>query len=208
MKKSLLTVAAVSAALMMSVTSCNKKAEAPAQPAAPAEKTAEAAPAAPAKSAEIPSLKETKGYISANDLESAALKENVNAEDGFVLVATEEKGMAVEDLKDIPKIGDETFTKRISTKGSGKVDLRNVSFPAKKGDTVLIYAGQGGSAPRPLHVVDTATGSDIAAFEISPKDISTVTPDVFEVSIPADGTYCVYSTTGGCYLYQIKVGTK
>lgn len=207
MKKSLLTLAAVSAALMMVATSCSKKtADAPAAPAAPApaEKAAEAAPA-PAAPAAIPTLKEVKGYISANDLEKAALTENLNCEDGFVLCATAEKGLAIEEMKDAEKSGDETFTKRISTKGSGNPELRNISFPAKKGDTVLIWAGQGGSGDRPLHLANSATATDVAAFNLSPKGSA---PDVFEATIPEDGTYCVFSTTGGAYVYQVKVGTK
>lgn len=209
MKKSLVMVAAlVSAAFIMGVTSCSKKESAPANtPAEEAPKAEESAAEAPKAAVPEAALKNITGiYLSANDLNKGELADVLNAEDGFVINASAEKIVAIEEPSEAVTVGDDVFTKRISTKGSGKTDFRNIAFPAKKDDSIIIWCAQGGSSNRPLHVADMATGNDIAEFSMDPKEGKTIIANVFEAKAPADGNYCVYSTSGGCYIFQIKVG--
>ena len=201
-------VSIVASALVLTAVSCSKK-EAAAPAAAPAEAApaaAESQAAAPA-AAEIPAaaLKNINGaYISANDLTVGALTTSFKDEaSGFTLNATEEKAMAVEQPQEPAVLGNEVFAQRVSTKGSGNTTLRNITFTAKKDDSIIIYCAQGGSSNRPLHVAAVADGSEVAELSMDPKGSQM---NVFEVTAPADGDYCVYSTTGGCYIYQIKVG--
>ncbi len=208
-------------ALLLAVSSCSKAEQKPAPvPAAPAANETPAktpaptpAPAAEEPVAAAPALnmelvnKQIEGiYLSANDLEVGVLTAVTPAEDGFSLNASEEKTLEVQDItKDPVTVGDDTFTKRITTKGSGKADLRNISFPAKEGDSIIVYCGSSSkSDARPLHVVDFESGEEIGTITMGANGSKDITVD--EVKVSKDGTYCVYSTSGAGYIYQIKVG--
>ncbi len=212
MKKITLSIMTMAAVLTAGIVSCSKTNVE--KPAAKTETTATAATTEVAKPAEekkveLPeiALKNINGiYISANDLTVGNVVAEVKAEDGFVLNASEEKAMAVEQPAEALVAGADVFSNRLSTKGSGNTEVRNVTFPAKAGDSIVIWAAQGGSSNRPLHVVNAASGDEVAELSMLPKDGKTIVLNVFEVKAPADGSYCVYSTSGGCYIYQIKVG--
>ena len=209
MKKSVLAISAVvSAALMMSFVSCNKKAETAAPASAPAAeaKAAEPAAPAPAKAAEVKPLSDAR-YVSANDIDKGVVSTSLEQPDGFVLVATEEKAMEVQSIADVPKtVGEDIFTQRISTKGSGKVDFRNISFPAKAGETIRCYAlSSSKTDSRPLHVVNVESGEEIGVITMEPDNGSNPVT-VGDVAVAKDGTYCVYATSGTGYIYQVIVG--
>ena len=144
-----------------------------------------------------------EGYINANDLEQGDVTAEKKEEDGFVLLATPEKAMVVQ-KSDKMKAGDDTFTQRISTKGSGKATERAITFPAKAGETIkVVCASSGNSGSRPLHIVNTDTGEELKS--VAAASYKEGKPTVDSVKAPADGTYAVYSTGGGMYIYKIEV---
>lgn len=217
MKKITLSIAALAmaAAFTTGFVSCNdKKADnnAPAADAASAATTETVAePAAPAENPLI-SRKIEGIYINANDLEKAVLTAPlVDEVSGFTLNASEEKSLEVKSC-DPRQIGEDLFTQAISTKGSGKytvgegaVNYRTISFPAKAGDSIIVYATTSSKTDeRPLHVVNMATAEEIGTITMMADNGKDMT--VAEVVVKEDGNYCVYSTSGTGYIYQIKVG--
>lgn len=217
MKKITLSIAALAmaAAFTTGFVSCNdKKADnnAPAADAASAATTETVAePAAPAENPLI-SRKIEGIYINANDLEKAVLTAPlVDEVSGFTLNASEEKSLEVKSC-DPRQIGEDLFTQAISTKGSGKytvgedaVNYRTISFPAKAGDSIIVYATTSSKTDeRPLHVVNMATAEEIGTITMMADNGKDMT--VAEVIVKEDGNYCVYSTSGTGYIYQIKVG--
>ncbi len=199
-------------AFSFALSACSKtesKTPAP-SPASEASASAEPAkseaPAAAASSSDLINKQISGIYMSANDLDAGTLTEVTAAEDGFSLNATEDKTLEIQDIAKNPvTVGDDTFTKRISTKGSGKAEFRNISFPAKAGDSIIVYCGSSSkSDPRPLHVVNVDSGEEVGTITMAADGSKNVTVD--EVIAPKDGTYCVFSTSGTGYIYQIKVG--
>lgn len=146
-----------------------------------------------------------EGFLSANDLTVGEIKASQNEEDGFVINASAEKFVLIEDKsKDPATCGEEKITNRISTKGSGSATERSFTFPAKAGETIYIYARSSNKkSARPLKVIN-ADGATIAEVQAEPdaekKDIKAAT-----VKVPANGTYTVFPTGGGAYFYMIKV---
>jgi hypothetical protein len=222
MKRITLSIAALAmaAAFTTGFVSCNdKKADnnAPAadtNAAAATETVAEPAATETAAPAENPLItRKIEGiYLNANDLEKAVLTAPlVDEVSGFTLNASEEKSLEVKSC-DPRQIGDDLFTQAISTKGSGKytvgedaVNYRTISFPAKAGDSIIVYATTSSKTDeRPLHVVNMATAEEIGTITMMADNGKDMT--VAEVVVKEDGNYCVYSTSGTGYIYQIKVG--
>lgn len=145
-----------------------------------------------------------EGYISANDLEKGQITGEKQEEDGFVLIASVEKPMEVK-TNDPNSVGDETFTQAISTKGSGNAKKRErvITFPVKAGETIKILAHNSGSGSRPLHLVNMDTFEELKAFAVTSMKEGPVYVD--SVKAPVDGTYGVYSTSGGMYIYKIEI---
>jgi len=146
-----------------------------------------------------------EGYISANDLEKGQITAEKQEEDGFVLVASVEKAMEVK-KNDAFTYEDETFTQAISTKGSGNPKKRErlITFPVKAGESIKILAhNSGSSGSRPLHLVNLDTLEELKVFAVPSMKEAPIFCDV--VKAPADGTYAVYSTSGGMYIYKIEI---
>jgi len=145
-----------------------------------------------------------EAYISANDLEPQVITSEVKCEDGFTLIATPEKGMEVsKQSSDCPNsVGDETFTKRIKIGGSGKVEYRSISFPAKAGQTVTVYSKSSSKTESRLVALLDAEGKTVATSEAGayPSEISVGT-----FKIEADGTYYITSKKSTIYVYEIIV---
>ena len=102
-------------------------------------------------------------------------------------------------------VGDETFTQAISTKGSGNAKKRErlITFPAKAGETIKILAHNSGSGSRPLHLVNLDTLEELKVFAVTSMKEGPVYVD--SAKAPVDGTYAVYSTSGGMYIYKIEI---
>lgn len=146
-----------------------------------------------------------EGYINANDLEKGQITAEKHEEDGFILIASVEKAMEVKKC-DTRTVGDDTFTQCISTKGSGnaKKQERVITFPVKAGETVKILCNNSGSGSRPLHLYNAETGEDVKVIAAGTyKDNGPVHIDSTKIS--AAGTYGVYSTGGGMYIYKIEI---
>ncbi|MCR4821913.1 MAG: hypothetical protein K5873_03460 [Treponema sp.] len=146
-----------------------------------------------------------EGYICANDLEKGQITAEKQEEDGFVLIGSTEKAMEVKKC-DTKTVGDETFTQAISTKGSGsaKKGERVITFPVKAGETVKVYANNSGSGSRPLHLENMESGEEVKVFAVnSYKDGGPVF--VESAKVAEAGTYGVYSTSGGMYIYKIEI---
>ena len=145
-----------------------------------------------------------EGYINANDLEKGQITTDKQEEDGFVLIGSTEKAMEVKKC-DTRTVGDDTFTQAISTKGTGNAKKRErlITFPVKAGETVKILCNNSGSGSRPLHLVNMDTNEEvkvIAAGSFKEGDVH-----VDSTKIDVAGTYGVYSTSGGMYIYKIEI---
>ncbi len=142
-----------------------------------------------------------EGYINANDLAPANIVEDQAEEDGFVIHGTAEKFVVI-DSSEPAKAGDDVFTQRINLKGSGKPDVRSVTFPAKKGETITVFAAS--SSKTDSRTINIANEAGEVVAEMSEKPyVEGVTVESFKA--PADGTYAVYSAKNGMYIYQITV---
>lgn len=151
------------------------------------------------------SLSFAEGYICANDLNKGQLTSVVNEEDGFILYASTEKSMEVK-KNDAKTYGDETFTQAISTKGSGSVIKmeRIITFPVKAGETIKILCNNAGkTGSRPLHLVNVDTKEEIKVLPATSMYEDGIFVDSTKVSVA--GTYGVYSTSGGIYIYKIEI---
>ncbi len=145
-----------------------------------------------------------EGYICGNDLEKGQITEEKQEEDGFVLVGSVEKAMEVKKC-DTRTVGDDTFTQCISTKGSGspKKNERLITFPVKAGETVKILCNNSGSGSRPLHLYNADTGEEVKVIAAGSYKEGDVHIDSTKIDVA--GTYGVYSTSGGMYIYKIEI---
>lgn len=145
-----------------------------------------------------------EGYINGNDLEKGQITSEKQEEDGFVLVGSVEKPMEVKKC-DTRTVGDDTFTQCISTKGSGnaKKGERLITFPVKAGETVKILCNNSGSGSRPLHLVNMDTLEEVKVIAAGSYKEGDVHIDSTKIS--AAGTYAVFSTSGGMYIYKIEI---
>lgn len=112
--------------------------------------------------------------------------------------------LAVESCDPVTTTDGLTFTKRISTKGTGSAGetvKRAIKLTLTTDSYVVIYAKSSGSS-RPL-VLAGEDGKAIETLNLADKD-ATVAPSR-AISLKA-GTYYFYSTSGTGYVYGIKVG--
>lgn len=154
-----------------------------------------------------------EGYLCANDLEkNSAVTAPVDCEDGFKIICDEDKAIAIDEMGvGVDSTDGDTFTKRLNMKGAGSVKARAVSFPAKKGETIIVYGNSSSKEEkRPIFVFNPALDEDeqivgkVNANAYSPDGVP-VKVSVLKVKAPADGTYYAYSGYKGVYIYQIKV---
>ena len=115
-----------------------------------------------------------------------------------------EKAMEVKKC-DTRTVGDDTFTQCISTKGSGspKKNERLITFPVKAGETVKILCNNSGSGSRPLHLYNADTGEEVKVIAAGSYKEGDVHIDSTKIDVA--GTYGVYSTSGGMYIYKIEI---
>lgn len=144
-----------------------------------------------------------EGYINANDLEKTEIVEESKQEDGFVLLGTAEKNVTVDTCPTHTAEDGEVFTQRIKLNGSGTAEYRNISFPAKKGETVTVY-GNSGSKTDTRSIIVMGTAGQVAELSMDP-DPSGAKPSIESFKAPADDTYMIYSKKSGINVYQIKV---
>ena len=110
--------------------------------------------------------------------------------------------MAVEATTPLTTSDGLTFSKRISTKGSGSASpKRVVQLTLTQDSYVVIYAASSGSS-RPL-VIAKSDGTIVTQLSLAAKN--TVVDPSRAIDLEA-GTYYFYSTGGTGYIYGIKVG--
>ena len=80
---------------------------------------------------------------------------------------------------------------------------RIITFPVKAGETVKILCNNSGSGSRPLHLVNIDTGDEVKVIAAGSYKEGDVVID--STKIDAAGTYGVYSTSGGMYIYKIEI---
>lgn len=149
-----------------------------------------------------------EGFINANDLTPGTIIGDQKEEDGFVLHGAPDasgKALLVENKSADPAICDgEKVTNRISMKGAGSLTERSISFPAKAGETITIFARSSNKKSARAIKVMNAEGVEIAELtgevDQPDKNIKAMT-----VKVPANGTYTVFPIGGGAYFYMIKV---
>lgn len=145
-----------------------------------------------------------EGYLSANDLEKGEITSVKNEEDGFVLNASAEKNITVDKCPVHTASDGESYTQRIKLNGSGSATARSISFPAKKGETIVVRGNSGSKTEaRPLLIVNDA-GETLTQINME-ADPSGAPLTEGKFKVPADGTYTVYSKKSGINLYYIGV---
>ena len=148
-----------------------------------------------------------EGFINANDLALGTVDSPRKEEDGFVLNATkaEKQFLVVEDKSADPVTVDgEKITNRINFKGGGAADYRSISFPAKAGETIKVFARSSNKKSARAIKVINAEGVEIAELtgEVDQPDKNI---KVMTVKAPANGTYTIFPVGGGAYFYKIEV---
>ena len=146
-----------------------------------------------------------EGYINANDLEAGEITEVSEQEDGFVINASAEKNVTIEKKPLHKSPQGEDYTVAIKLNGSGNLNVRSISFPAKKGETITVHGNSGSKTDvRPLIIADSVCkalkelpmGVDVQAGTVASEG---------KFKVPADGTYTVYSKKSGINIYFIEV---
>ncbi len=141
-----------------------------------------------------------EAFLSANDLAPEKITTNKTI-DGVTIKATADKAVNVEGIDQVRTTADgDVFNSRIKLNGSGSKDLRCLSFPAKKGETLTVYCNSSSKTDARTLVVANADGTSIASLTAEPDSGVAA---VASCTIPADGTYVVYSKASGINLYQI-----
>lgn len=142
---------------------------------------------------------ETIAVLNASDLTIGKIEETQTV-NGFTLNATAEKFLEVD--ANSKSIDGFSFTQRLKLGGTGSTSVRNVAYTTTGAATMTVYAISGsGSADRVLALANAdgtvAEGNEQTALGAS---ISKLT-----YSIPAAGTYYLYSKSSGINIYYIAV---
>lgn len=143
-----------------------------------------------------------EGYISANDVKAGIITGQQKEEDGFIIEGSGGSKPIEVKKTDSKTCDGETITQRIGFGGSGSANGPYISFPAKAGETITIYANHSGtSGNRPLKLV-TADGAAVEEFSNTSYkgDVG-----VFKIKAPKTDTFKVFPSGGGAYIYMIKV---
>lgn len=146
-----------------------------------------------------------EGYICANDLEPGEITADKEEEDGFVLHATAEKNLTIENKPVHKSPAGEDYTVAIKLNGSGKPAFRSISFPAKKGETIVIHGNSGSKTEaRPLVLIGP-DGKTVKELPMNVDGQAGTVASEGKVKAPADGTYTVFSKKSGINIYYIGV---
>lgn len=102
-----------------------------------------------------------------------------------------------------------SYSGRIKLGGSDPV-LRGIKFTAKAGDvlTVLAISSSSTGTGRNLMVAPFANNAAVAGKEVSLGEVATTAIGKHTYTIPADGTYVIYSSNSGINFYAISVVGK
>lgn len=148
-----------------------------------------------------------EGYFSAEDLDKGTvITSDMELEDGFVLHATEEKGMNISSKPMHKTDSGEEFTRALQLQGSGNTGFRSVSFPAKKGETLTVYGNSTSKTDMRALAVTDASGKILKELPMDIDGQAGTIASEGKFKIPEDGTYYVYSKKSGINLYYISVG--
>jgi hypothetical protein len=144
-----------------------------------------------------------ESVLNANDLTAGALTAATPLDD-FVLLARADKGVNIEAVDKARTADDgEVFNARIKLNGGGSAEFRAVQFQTKGPAQLVLYANSSSKTdPRVLKVVDAA-GTVVAELPAPADDEAHA--GRLTCSLPAAGTYFVYSASGGINLYQVVV---
>jgi hypothetical protein len=102
-----------------------------------------------------------------------------------------------------------SYTGRIKLGGSDPV-LRGIRFTAKAGDvlTALAISSSSTGTGRNVMIAPFADGAAVAGKEASLGEAGTTAIAKHTYTIPADGTYVIYSSSSGINFYAISVVGK
>lgn len=142
--------------------------------------------------------------FSANDLDPANLTETKIWGD-FKIVAKPDKNVTIEALE-VPRESEdgEVFNNRIKLNGAGTIEYRSVFFKTAKATEITIYCNSSSKTDsRVLVLYDTGSGKQLAEFNAPPD--SGTKAGIVKATIPSDGTYIIYSKSGGINIYQIVI---
>lgn len=140
-------------------------------------------------------------FISANDLKPAKLTARTEFEDDIAILATNEKGVTIENLSESRTAPDEeVFNARIKLGGSGNSSYRAIAFEAEKGDRLTIYLNSSSKTDARNLVLARADGTPVTTF-IAPADDGKA--GMVSTRIASDGDYLVYSAASGINIYAL-----
>lgn len=142
-----------------------------------------------------------EGYVSANDLDAGTIESAKSLDDGFKILASAEKAVAIDKAGDGKTNADgEKFNQRINLKGAGSTSVRSVSFPVKAGETIVVDTETSSKTDSRTLVVVDADGNTVLSIAAAPGKVARG-----KVKATKAGTYYAYSSKGGMYIYQIDV---
>lgn len=142
--------------------------------------------------------------FSANDLDPANLVET-KTWGNFKIAARSDKNVTIEAM-DVPREAPdkELFNNRIKLNGAGAAEYRAVVLTVKQKGEVVVYCNSSSKTDaRILLLVDLSSGQTVA--ELSAEPDTGTKAGLVKASLPAAGTYALYSKSGGINIYQIVI---
>lgn len=140
--------------------------------------------------------------INANDLKARVFKRDLVIDDNAAILASASKSITVASLAEAVEYDGVTYNAAVKLSGAGNTSARAVKLTVKAGETVTLLASSSAAASaRSLVIADEAGneyGSLAAPAGDDPVEAATYTFD-------SDGTYYLYSKSGGVNIYRLTV---
>lgn len=140
--------------------------------------------------------------INANDLKARVFKRDLVIDDNATILASASKSITIASLPEAIEYDGVTYTSSVKLSGAGNTSARAVRLTVTAGETVtLLASSSAASSARSLVITDeagTEYGSLAAPAGNDPVAASTYT-------FTADGTYYLYSKSGGVNIYRLTV---
>lgn len=144
----------------------------------------------------------SEAFLNANDLEVGAITAPLVVGD-FEILAKADKGVNVEAFDKARTADDgEVFNSRIKLNGGGSLEFRAVKLTASAGRLTIYTNSSSKTDARVLKLVDAA-GTVVAELAAPADDEAHA--GMVEVDLAQEGTYYLFSASGGINLYQVVV---
>ncbi len=140
--------------------------------------------------------------MNVSDIEAATYSESFTY-NGFTVNATSALTVTVDASN--KSLGNNEYTKRLKTGGTGSAEAKSVKFTTTEATTLVMHAmASSTSATRTVGVATYDSSSkelkDVKTLSVGGSALSEYT-----VSLPDAGTYYIYSQSGGLNIYYLEV---